>query len=78
MNVSCLAALLPWLRIAAGNMRRLRLLSRYNTAVHSYIDDGKPAPSDIDREKSKDFWLALANQRLDKVRSFVLDTLIIL
>jgi hypothetical protein len=45
--------------------------------VHSYIDDGKPAPSDIDREKSKDFWLALANQRLDKVRSFVLHTLII-
>jgi cystathionine beta-lyase family protein involved in aluminum resistance len=32
--------------------------------TRSYVDDGKDAPSDIDRQKSKEFWLELANQRL--------------
>ena len=36
--------------------------------ARSYVDDGRDAPSDIDREKSKEFWLELANQRLAGLR----------
>jgi hypothetical protein len=33
-----------------------------------YVDDGNPSPSDIANEKSKEFWLELANQRLAGLR----------
>ena len=36
--------------------------------LDSYVDDGKESPSDADKQKSKEFWLELANQRLAGLR----------